>query len=144
MLGVQAIAVKIMYRMAGAEMERTCKELPTHIGVELGFMNFLCEKEAAAINNERETVLQDKEIGKVTDSHVYRELQSRFLRAHLNDWFPQLSQAIQEKANTHFYRAMAQVTEEFIARDTASLMAQVITEKPSQAIHMSSAIPQPG
>ncbi len=144
LLGVQAIAVKIMYRMAGAEMERTCKELPTHIGVELGFMNFLCEKEAAAINNERETVSPDNETDIVSDSDVYRELQRRFLQAHLNDWFPQLCQAIQEKANTRFYRALAQVTEEFIARDTGSLTAQIISEKPAQAFHMTSAIPQPG
>ncbi len=150
LLGVRAIAVKIMYRVAGAEMERSCKELPTHIGVELGFMNFLCEKEAKAINNERETIppdkedKEDKETGTVSDFDVYRDLQRRFLQAHLNDWFPQLSQAIQEKANTHFYRALAQVTEEFIARDTASMTAQTIAAKPAHAIHMTSAIPQPG
>ncbi len=144
---VQAIAVKIMYRMAGAEMERNCKELPTHIGVELSFMNFLCEKEAAAINCKREGVpsgLSDRETAAASDPSVYRELQSRFLQAHLNDWFPQLSQVIQEKANTHFYRALAQITEEFISQDTARQISQTIADKRAQVVQRSSAIPQPG
>ncbi len=147
LLGVQAIAVKIMYRMAGAEMERNCKELPTHIGVELSFMNFLCEKEAAAINCKREGVpsgLSDRETAAASDPSVYRELQSRFLQAHLNDWFPQLSQVIQEKANTHFYRALAQITEEFISQDTARQISQTIADKRAQVVQRSSAIPQPG
>ena len=43
LLGEQAIAVIRMYRGAGAEMERACRELPTHVGVELSFMRFLCD-----------------------------------------------------------------------------------------------------
>ncbi len=144
LLGTQAIAVKIMYRMAGAEMERSCKELPTHIGVELGFMDYLCKRQATAINNERRPVSLDEEIGTTTDSGVYSELQSRFLNSHLNDWFPQLNKAIQEKANTHFYRSLAQVTEEFIASDTENMMMQTISEKPAQAIQVSSSIHQSG
>ena len=53
LLGVRAIAAKVMYRMAGAEMDRICKELPTHIGVELAFMNFLFDSEAVAMSNEQ-------------------------------------------------------------------------------------------
>ncbi len=144
LLGTQAIAVKIMYRMAGAEMDLTCKELPTHIGVELAFMSYLCEKEAAAINNERGAVSPDKEAGTALDSKIYRELQGRFLQAHLNNWYPQLNLAIQEKAKTHFYRALARVTEEFIARDTENLTAEAVSSKLAQKIQMSAAIPQPG
>ncbi len=148
LLGVQAIAVKIMYRMAGAEMERTCKELPTHIGVELGFMNFLCEKEAAALKHARELVREkvspDKETDTESEISNCRQLQSRFLHAHLNDWFPQLNQVIQEKAKTHFYRALAQVTGEFVAQDTANHTTQVSVEKPVQVHWRNSAAPQPG
>jgi len=144
LLGVQAIAVKIMYRMAGAEMESTCKELPTHIGVELGFMNLLCEKEATAINYEQDTISPDNETNTVSDSSVYHELQRKFLKEHLNNWFPQLSQAIQAKANTHFYRSLAQVTEAFIACDTENLTAQPISESTAQAIYMNASTPQPG
>lgn len=144
LLGTQAISVKIMYRMAGAEMERSCKELPTHIGVELGFMDYLCKRQATAINNEWRTATLEEEIGTTSDSAVYREFQRRFLNSHLNDWFPQLNKVIQEKANTHFYRGLAQVTEEFIASDTESLMTQTIYENPAQVIQVSSAIHQSG
>jgi len=144
LLGVQAIAVKIMYRIAGAEMDRACKELPTHIGVELAFMSFLCDSEAAAINDERATVPPDKETSTESRISIYRELQRRFLQAHLNDWFPQLSQAIQEKATTPFYRTLAQVTEEFIARDTTNQETQCLADKSAQLVQRAAAIHQPG
>jgi TorA maturation chaperone TorD len=111
-----------MYRIAGAKMDLACKELPTHIGVELAFMHFLCDSEAAAINDERATVPLDEETSTESSISNYRKLQSRFLQAHLNDWFPQLNRSIQAKAATHFYRGIAQLTEEFIASDLAALM----------------------
>ena len=144
LLGVQAIAVKVMYRMAGAEMDRTCKELPTHIGVELAFMNYLCDSEAAAIKEERATVQPDEELSPVSSAGIYRELQRLFLKAHLNDWFPQLNRVIQEKATTPFYRALAQVTEEFIGRDTTNQEAQILADKRAQIVQRTAAIPQPG
>ena len=144
LLGVQAIAVKIMYRIAGAEMDRACKELPTHIGVELAFMNYLCDSEAAAINDGRATVPPDEETSTESSISIYRELQRRFLQAHLNDWFPQLNQAIQEKATTPFYRALAQVTEEFIARDTSNQEAQIFADKRAQLVQRTAVNTQTG
>ena len=63
LLGERAVAVKRIYREAGAEMDRVCKELPTHIGVELSFMSFLCERQAAALRIEQgvEPLGQDEE-----------------------------------------------------------------------------------
>ena len=144
LLGVQAIEVKIMYRIAGAKMDRACKELPTHIGVELAFMNYLCDSEAAAINDGRATVPPDEETSTESSISIYRELQRRFLQAHLNDWFPQLSQAIQEKATTPFYRALAQVTEEFIARDTSNQEAQIFADKRAQLVQRTAVNTQTG
>jgi len=144
LLGVQAIAVKIMYRIAGARMDRACRELPTHIGVELAFMNYLCDCEAAAIYDEPVTVPPDDGTGTESGISIYRELQRRFLKEHLNDWFPQLSQTIQEQATTPFYRALSQVTEEFIARDTNNQEAQILADKRAQLVQRSAAIPQPG
>jgi len=144
LLGVQAITVKIMYRMAGAEVDRTCKELPTHIGVELAFMTFLCDSEAVAMGSDQGTAQPDAETSSPPDPSLFRQLQRRFLKEHLNDWFPQLNQAIQAKANTHFYRGLGQVTEEFIARDTASLTSRNISEQRARVIQCGSAFPQPG
>jgi TorA maturation chaperone TorD len=127
-MGQQAIAVQKMYRRAGTQMDGACKELPTHIGVELSFMNFLCEREAAvvtataAITAKEKNGLQDQDQTKIADSAGYRELQIKFLQEHLNAWFPQLSQTIQSKAKTQFYRGLALITEAFLAVDTAGLL----------------------
>jgi len=129
-----------MYRIAGAKMDRSCKELPTHIGVELAFMNYLCDSEAVAINDERETVQLDEQTSTESNISIYRDLQRRFLRAHLNDWFPQLSQAIQDKATTSFYRALAQLTEEFIARETSNQEVRFIDRQRAKLVQRTAAI----
>jgi TorA maturation chaperone TorD len=123
LLGKHAIAVRRLYRKAGAQIERTCKELPTHIGVELAFMSFLCDREAAAIRHEEIEALQDHQPSMATDASIYRALQRRFLQEHLNVWFPHLSRAIQAHAKSHLYRGLAQITEAFLARDTVCLVA---------------------
>ena len=121
LLGERAVAVKRIYREAGAEMDRVCKELPTHIGVELSFMSFLCERQAAALRIEQgvEPLGQDEE--QVMNSVTCRELQTRFLQDHLTVWFPQLHQSIKANAKSPLYRGLAQITEAFLAQDTSSL-----------------------
>lgn len=113
LLGGRAIAAIRAYRAAGAKMEATCAELPTHVGVELAFMSFLCEREAAA-----EDGLEDGE-GLV----AWREREASFLGQHLNLWFPQLSARIQALAAGPFYRGLALATEAFLRRDTAAVEA---------------------
>jgi TorA maturation chaperone TorD len=121
LLGERAIAARRIYRAAGADMDRTCKELPTHIGVELSYMSFLCEREAAAIGDEEGQALPDEKKRAAADSGRYRELQIKFLDEHLNAWFPQLSRSIQANAKSNFYRGLARITEAFLAYDTAGL-----------------------
>ena len=110
LLGHRAVAVKRAYRAAGAQLDRACKALPTHVGVELSFMGFLCGREAASLSRE--------------ESGRYRELQTSFLQEHLNGWFPQLSQAIQTYARGPLYRGLAVLTEEFLAWDSAYLTGE--------------------
>ncbi|HUV12175.1 MAG TPA: molecular chaperone TorD family protein, partial [Acidobacteriota bacterium] len=123
LMGELSIALRRRYREAGAEMVRACKQLPNHIGVELSFMSFLCNKEAAAIENEGYASLDPGE-RKAADSVKYRELQIRFLQEHLNEWFPQLSRAIQARTKSSFYQGLALITEEFLVLDTASVLAR--------------------
>lgn len=120
LLGERAISVCRLYRQAGAKMDQACKELPTHIGVELSFMGFLCEREAAAIRQAGGQAPLQHSTGKVANSVRYRELQRRFLQEHLNAWFPQLGQAIQANARSQFYPGLARITEAFLARDNQS------------------------
>jgi len=118
LLGERAIDVTRLYREAGAEMDREIKELPTHVGVELAFMSFLCEREAKAVDTDAHTPSGHDE---ATGAERYRQLQKRFLRQHLNSWFPQLRLEIQAKAASSLYRGLALTTEEFLSRDAASL-----------------------
>jgi TorA maturation chaperone TorD len=122
LVGELTIALRRRYREAGAEMVRACKQLPNHIGVELSFMSFLCNKEAAAIADEEYAWL-DRGERQAADSVRYRDLQISFLEEHLNEWFPQLSQSIQARTKSSFYQGLALITEEFLALDTASLLA---------------------
>jgi len=115
LLGERAIAARRLYREAGGEMDGDCKELPTHIGVELGFMSFLCAREAEAQRGG------EGANGKVHPC-FYRGLQLRFLREHVGAWFPQLNRAIQKQASSGLYRGLAQLTEVVLERDAAWLM----------------------
>lgn len=129
LLGECAVKVKRMYRQVGAEMEKTCNELPTHIGVELSFMFFLCEMQVEAATKDEGDWLQVQEKRNNTNYAKYCEIQIKFLREHLNKWFPQLSQSIQTNSRSLFYRSMAAITEEFLDQDAAFLLAKVNLEK---------------
>ena len=129
LLGECAIRVKRMYRAAGTEMEKTCKELLTHIGVELSFMSFLCEMEAEAIINQEGETYNDQAEREAIDFLRFRELQITFLQEHLNEWFPQLSQSIQTNSRSQLYRGLTIITEKFLGQDTAFLLAIANSEK---------------
>ena len=121
LLGERAIAARRIYRAAGADMDQNCTELPTHIGVELSFMSFLCEMQAAGTQNEEKQIRTDEVKGVAIDCVRYRELQVKFLNEHLNAWFPQLSRSIQSNAKSPFYQGMAKVTAAFLDYDTARI-----------------------
>jgi len=134
LLGQRAIAVRRLYRQAGAEMGPECKELPTLIGVELSFMGFLCEREQEAISHDEDGVSTDVEGGTGAAAR-YRALQRKFLLNHLNAWFPQLSKAIHAKAKSRLYPGLALITEEFLARDAVELLLRppAAAGRPAQA-----------
>jgi TorA maturation chaperone TorD len=124
LLGEHAVAVKRLYRAAGGDVEENCKELPTHVGVELAFMSFLCAREAAAQSGEGDACASEADANAPAPCAFYRSLQLRFLREHLTAWFPQLSNAIQEKSSSGLYRGLAELTEVVLERDAAWLMSQ--------------------
>jgi len=125
LLGTRAVAVSRIYRQAGAQMDRTCKELSTHIGVELSFMSFLCEREAATLSEQGRCHVPGQDTAPPLTGTHYRHLQLRFLREHLNRWFPRLSAKIQANARSPFYRSLALITEDLLARDTVDLPCHV-------------------
>lgn len=135
LLGERAVAVKRMYRAAGAAMDRACKELPTHIGVELSFMSFLCEREAAALGGDRLGRQPEEETETDEVLARYREFQTRFLREHLNSWFPQLCKSIRAKAKGPLYRGLAEITEAFLAAETAHLLVHADADSLEASVH---------
>jgi TorA maturation chaperone TorD len=121
LLGGSAVRVVRLYREAGAKLDSTCTELPTHVGVELSFMSFLCRRQAETLTGDPER--RDASRTRAECAR-YRAIQTGFLREHLNEWFPQLSRRIQARTRSAFYRGLALLTDEFIARDLAHLSAQ--------------------
>lgn len=125
LLGVRAIAAKRIYREAGARMEETCRELPTHIGVELSFMRFLCAQEIMHLN-DGQTQSDDSSDETPSQAEVYRGYQLRFLAEHLTRWFPLLNEEIQHKSGHIFYKSLAQLTHEFLLADFEILKNDMI------------------
>ena len=136
LLGVRAIAVKQIYREAGAEIDSVTKELPNHIGVELSFMRFLCEREAAALidgdvieqgtgQNIDDDIGENEDTNIFTQVEIYRAYQIRFLAEHLTRWFPELNEEIQKKSNHVFYQSIANITQQFLEQDLQILKTQL-------------------
>ena len=94
LMGPSTAAVIESYRRAGAE--RFIKELPDHIGCELGFMEYLCSEEAKAAKAEKND-----------DAKFFQEEQRCFLEDHLLQWMPLLVARVSEKARLLWYKALS-------------------------------------
>jgi anaerobic sulfite reductase subunit A len=68
-----------------------------HIGMELQFMNHMCEKTNMALEN-----------GRLADANTCLEVQRDFLDEHLGKWA--LSADILKSARGDFYKAVAKIT----------------------------------
>lgn len=126
LLGVRAIAAKQLYREAGAEIDNMTKELPNHIGVELSFMRFLCEREAASLNDNNDIDQETIDGNEFSQAEIYRAYQIRFLNEHLTRWFPELNEEIQTKNPHVFYRSVSNMTQAYLQQDMTMLKQQLI------------------
>ena len=96
-------AVKLYYDNAAAQLTGACLELPDHIGVELEFMQFLCDIEKQFWNEPDGDGLQR-----------CLDFQSGFLTEHLLRWHRELSEKILQETGLEIYRALATLTLEFL------------------------------
>lgn len=101
--GRVSMSVRQFYEQAGMELTDGCIEMPDHIGMELEFMGFLCRLEEefwakAAISSLQKCI----------------EFQKTFLSEHLSKWAYQCCGKVVEKSTSGFYKAIAQLTIEFI------------------------------
>lgn len=110
MMGPSTLAVKQLYREAGAAVSEDFKDLPDHVGLELACMEFLCEREARA--------WEEQDLDNV---QRIRDFQKRLLHEHLLLWVPALCGRIRENATGPLYRGIAGLTERYLRRDLSDL-----------------------
>jgi TorA maturation chaperone TorD len=96
-------AVKRYYDNAAAQLTGACLELPDHMGVELEFMQFLCDIEAQFWNGPDADGLQR-----------CLDFQNGFLSEHLLRWHRELCEKILQETGLEIYRALATLTLEFL------------------------------
>jgi len=104
--GKPTVAVKGLYRRAGADISEDFMELPDFIGLELEFMGFLCSREGEAWQE-----------GDEDSALKYLALQREFLEGHLGQWVAEFCQEMLEKAESGFYRGLAEMTREYVLED---------------------------
>lgn len=96
-------AVLALYSAGGFEMDDEFKELPDHVAVELEFLYLL------TFNKNRADAA-----GETDDAAATEALRKRFLREHLGAWIGPFAAAVKAKAETDFYRELADFTERFV------------------------------
>lgn len=79
-------------------------ELPDHLAVELEFLSYLCEAEAAALGNENPQ-----------DAADFQQARWDFLDRHPRKWLGSFSRRVQAAAPDGFYAAVVEALMDFIA-----------------------------
>jgi TorA maturation chaperone TorD len=97
------VAANALYDEGGFELAEDVRELPDHIAAELEFLYLLLFRRAEAVRN-----------GDAGAARAHAELQRRFLAQHLGRWAPPFTSAIEEGAQTAFYRELAEATRSFV------------------------------
>lgn len=95
-MGDSTLKVIKLYEEAGLVMDRSFKELPDHIAVELEFMYYLIYKEAEALEHS------DGE-----QARAFREMRNQFLKQYLGPWVPPFCEKIKQSTDHPFYKALA-------------------------------------
>lgn len=98
------------YRSENVILQEGKANRPDYIGLELGFLGFLSDKEAEA-----------RERDKNEEAAQYAERRDQFLRNHLGRWTVSFCEEAKKYAETDFYRGVIDITqgvmEEFSSPD---------------------------
>ncbi len=103
-------SVRQYYRSIGGDVTVAYGDLPDHLGAELDFMFFLCEKEKRCWED-----------GNGEEACQYLEAQKDFIEQHLLKWIPDLRQEIESKTESGFYKALAGFTHRFVTADAETI-----------------------
>lgn len=98
------------YKAFGLELSRDIHERLDHLSVELEFMHFLAYKESYALCHDS----ADK-------TQIVVDAQKKFLKNHIGRWVPLFSRMLVKKADTGFFRYLAEFTADCIDFDAVYL-----------------------
>lgn len=98
------------YKAFGLELSRDIHERLDHLSVELEFMHFLAYKESYARCHDGAEKTQ-----------IVVDAQKKFVKEHLGRWVPLFSRMLMKKADTGFFRYMAEFTADCVEFDVAYL-----------------------
>ncbi|MHC4749327.1 MAG: TorD/DmsD family molecular chaperone [Planctomycetota bacterium] len=103
-MGDSTIDVRNCYE--NEDLDIVIKDAPDHIAVELEFMYYLVVKQIMAIRDaDSQTLL------------YCLQKQYSFLWTHLTRWLPEFAENVKKKAQTEFYKNLAQQTKIFVQKD---------------------------
>jgi TorA maturation chaperone TorD len=106
----QMADVAAFYKAFGIDLDPTCDERVDHLAVELGFLRFLCAKEAWAGARE------ELELARIA-----REGERAFLGEHVATWAPAFCRRLGLNASGGFYAAVAEFASAWIAAECRRL-----------------------
>ncbi|MBD0305000.1 MAG: molecular chaperone TorD family protein, partial [Nitrospiraceae bacterium] len=98
------------YKAFGVELSRDIHERMDHLSVELEFMHFLAYKESYARCHDGTEKTQ-----------IVVDAQKKFVKEHIGRWVPLFARMLVKKADTGFFRYMAEFTSDWIEFDAAYL-----------------------
>jgi TorA maturation chaperone TorD len=102
-------AVREIYEQGGFDLGEDFSDLPDHVAVELEFLYVLLFGQCQAVRASNAAQLAD-----------LRALQQRFLDGHLGSWIDAFTQAVEEQAQSTFYRELAKMTRRFIRMESSA------------------------
>lgn len=98
------------YKAFGLELSRDIHERLDHLSVELEFMHFLAYKESFARCHHGDEKTQ-----------IVVDAQKKFVKEHIGRWVPLFSRMLMKKAETGFFRYMAEFTADWVEFEVAYL-----------------------
>jgi TorA maturation chaperone TorD len=98
------------YRAFGVELSRDIHERMDHLSVELEFMHFLAYKESYARCHDGSDKVQ-----------IVVDAQKKFVKDHIGRWVPLFARMLVKKADSGFFRLMAEFSSDWMDFDAAYL-----------------------
>lgn len=103
-------ALLALYQEGGFEIDQGTDPAPDHVALELEFLYRLTAKQ-----NEGRRAGWDAQVLK-----AWQHLQQLFLHSHLGAWVARFTAAVRARAQTPFYRELAELTDRFVRIELAA------------------------